>query len=111
MINKLTNETQLIFTLITALGAALTIDEAWIKVLTAVAALLLGLLVRQTVSSPATVVDAVTQAATDTARDLSTKTVGAVGSVGTGATTVIKDVVTDVIDNVGGLVPRLTKGK
>lgn len=109
MLTSLADESQLIFTLLAALGAALAIPDLWVKVIVAFAALVLGLLVRHTVSSPSTVVNAVQQAATQTAASLTTKTVGTAGEVTEAAGNVVTGVVSNVLHTVGGLVPTLAK--
>ncbi len=107
MIKALAREPQLLYTLLAALGAALAIPDVWIKVAVAAVALVLGLLVRQTVSSPATVAAAVEDAATQTAQNLTTKTVGAAGEVSEAGTNVVTGVVDNILSGVGGLVSKL----
>lgn len=107
MIKRLADESTLLYVLITTVGAALTIPDVWVKVGCAAVALALGLLVRQTVSSPGTVASAVTQAATQTAEQLTEKTVGTAGEVSETGLNVVTGVVDNVLNTVGGLVPKL----
>lgn len=111
MLKFLAKEPQLLYTLLAALGAAFAIDDLWIRVGCAAAALLLGLIVRQSVASPATVAAAVENAATQTAQSLSEETVGAIGETTETGTNVVKAVTDMVLHQVGGLIPRLTRSK
>jgi hypothetical protein len=108
MIKALADESQLVFTLLTVVGAALAIPDVWVKVGVAVAALVIGLLVHQTVSSPSTVANAVQNAALQTAAGLTAKTVGAAGEITDAASNVTTGVVSSVLNDVGGLVSKLT---
>lgn len=65
-------------------------------------------IVHRTVSSPATVVEAVEKAATRTATILTHDTVGVAGSVSEMGERIVGGVVDGVVGRVGGLVPRLT---
>lgn len=70
----------------------------------------LAVVIRQVVASPATVVAAVTDAATKTAEQLTTTTVGAVGNVTAAGEGVVTGVVGEVLNSVGGLVASANKG-
>jgi hypothetical protein len=67
-------------------------------------------LVHQSVVSPATLADAVTGAATRTATQLTTTTVGAVGSVTAAGEGVVTGVVGEVLNGIGGLAGPAAKG-
>lgn len=107
MLKALSKEPQLLYTLLTALGAALAIPDVWVKVAVAAAGLILGLMVRAAVSSPATVAAAVEDAAVQTAQNLTTKTVGAAGEVSSAGSNIVSGVVDNVLNTIGGLVPKL----
>lgn len=107
MLKLLAKEPQLLYTLLATLGAAFAIPDVWVKVAVAAAALVLGLIVHQTVSSPATVVNAVQSAAVQTAENLTTKTVGAAGDISEAGSNVVTGVVDNVLSDVGGLVSSL----
>jgi len=111
MLKVLAKEPQLLYTLLAALGAALAIPDVWTKVAIAAAALVLGLLVRQTVSSPETVASAVEDAAVQTAQNLTAKTVGAAGDVSEAGSNVVSGVVDNVLNNIGGLVSKVRGSK
>jgi len=109
MLKVLAKEPQLLYTLLAALGAALAIEDVWVRVACAAAALVLGLLTRQAVSSPETVARAVEDAAEMTAKSLTTKTVGPTGEVSEEGRNVVGAVVDSVLNSVGGVVHRLTR--
>jgi hypothetical protein len=111
MLSLLAKESQLLYTLLAAIGAAFAIPEVWMRVALAAAALVLGLLVRQTVSSPQTVANAVHDAALLTAETLSEQTAGIVGEVTDTARDVVDAATNVVLEGVGGLVPKLAGGK
>lgn len=67
----------------------------------------LALVVRQVVTSPATVAGAVEVAATRTATILTSETIGVAGSVTDRGEKIIGGVIDSTLDKVGGLVPSL----
>lgn len=110
LLTGLAGESVLLLGLASAVCAALGAPEVWTKVVLAAVPLVLALAVRQVVSSPATVAAAVTDAATKTAEQLTTTTVGAVGAVTAAGEGVVTGVVGEVLNSVGGLVASANKG-
>src|ERR1700741_4329300 len=110
LLRPLANEAPLVYALAAAVGAALGLEERWQKVLAAALALLFGLVVRSVTTSPATLADAVTSAATATASQLTDQTVGAAGEMSAAGSNVVVGVVKQVTDAVGGLAGKLAGG-
>lgn len=109
LLSSLASESVLLLGLVSTLCVALNIPELWQKVLLAGTPLVLALLVRMVTTNPEGVAAAVEQAATETAQNLTVKTVGPVGEVTETGTNVVTGVVSNVMNTVGGLVPKLIK--
>lgn len=87
------------------------IDDGQKAAIIGVVVVLATVFIHQSVASPSTVATAVSEAATKTAAQLTTSTVGAAGNVTAAGTNVVSGVVNEVLDGVGGVVGRLTGGK
>lgn len=110
LFSSLAEESVLLLGLISAICAAVGVPDIWTKVAVAAVPLVLAVLVRQVTTSPKKVAEVATQAALQTAENLTTKTVGAAGEVSDTGLNVATGVVQNVLSTVGGLVGSLAKG-
>lgn len=110
MFRRLADESALVYAVVTAVGAAVGLPDAWQKVVVAFLALLFGVVVRSVTTSPSTLANAVTSAATATATQLTEQTVGVAGEVSATGSNVVVGAVGSVLNTVGGLAGSLAKG-
>lgn len=90
--------------IVLAVAFGLDVTPEQVAAVTAFAAAVFALFLRQTVASPATIVDVAGKAATQTAEALDGPTVGAIGTVTRKAEPIITDTVDRVVGELGGLV-------
>lgn len=111
LLTSLASESVLLLGLVSTLCVALGISELWMKVVLAATPLVLALMVRMITTNPEGVASAIEQAATETAQNLTVKTVGPAGEVTEPGTNVVTGVIDSVLGTIGGLVPSLTGRK
>lgn len=107
LLTILSSESVLLLGLVSALCAAFGVDEKWQQVALAVIPLVLAIGVRQVTTSPKTLGRVATDAAVETATQLGTTGVGAVGTLTERGTETATTAVSDVLDTVGGLAGSL----
>lgn len=110
LLTSLSSESVLLLGLVSALCAAFGVDEKWQQVALAIIPFLLAIGVRQVTASPKTLAKVATQAAVETATQLGTTGVGAVGTLTDRGTETATTAVSDVLDTVSGLAGSLAKG-
>ena len=110
LLTSLSSQSVLLLGLVSALSIALGVDEKWQQVLLAAVPLILALGVRQVTTSPKTLAKVATQAAVETATQLGTTGVGAVGTLTDKGVDTATTAVSDVLDTVGGVAGSLAKG-
>lgn len=110
LLTSLSSESVLLLGLVSALCAAFGVDEKWQQVALAIIPFLLAIGVRQVTTSPKSLARVATSAAVETATQLGTTGVGAVGTLTEGGTETAVNAVSDVLDNVGGIAGSLAKG-
>ena len=111
LLRRLADESPLVYALVVATGAAVGLGETWQKVVLAALALVFGLVVRSTTTSPSTLVDTVETATQKTAAQLTTTTVGKAGEVSEAGGNVAVGVANEVVSAVGGLAGKLAGGE
>lgn len=110
LLTILSSESVLLLGLVSALCAAFGVDEKWQQVALAVIPLVLAIGVRQVTASPKTLAKVATDSALETATQLGTSGVGAVGTLTDKGTDIAVNAVSDVLDTVGGVAGSLAKG-
>lgn len=110
LLTSLSSESVLLLGLVSALCAAFGVDERWQQVALAIIPFLLAIGVRQVTTSPETLAKVATQAAVETATQLGSTGVGAVGTLTDKGTDIATTAVSDVLDTVGGVAGSLAKG-
>lgn len=93
-----------------AIAFGAPIDDGQKAALIGLVVVFATLFIHQSVAAPATVIAAVTDAATKTAEKLTTTTVGAAGKIIPAGEGVVTGVVGEVLNGVGGLVSSVAKG-